>query len=909
MSNTKFQFKRTTISGRLPNTTISANTSYIDAGEFAINLADGKVVSSNGTVTFEVGANLSSLNVATSIAVGGATINSTIYSATANNANNLGGLSLGQVQGNAAANAATAYTNATIYSANASNLGNGTVAPARLGSGTANSTTVLYGNSVWAGLPTFFGSAVVSQQFTANGTANSFTISGGYTANQVAVFVNGVKQLPATDVDITSGTTINLASTPLNGYAVDVFGYNTVVAGSVDLANTATYLSNSSGTLVNIQNYITGNAATAYTNATSYADIKAGNAYTNATSYADTKAANAYTNATSYADTKAANAYSNATSYADTKAGTAYTNAITYSANADNISSGTVSPARLGSGTANSTTILYGNGVFAAPTLGSTNVDAQYAWTNTNSFSANVLIAGNATSQLLIGTINATSIGVLANSTVLTVGNSSVNTTINATSFSGIANNANNLGGTSLATLQTQITGNAATAYTNATSYADTAAGTAYTNATSYADTKAANAYTNATSYADTKAGTAYTNATSYADTKAGNAYTNATTYVTTGGYTISGVVNYSGNVILTSGNGTNQLLIGTINATSIGLLANSTILTIGNSSVNTTVNATSFSGIANNANNLGGTSLTTLQTQITGNAATAYTNATSYADTKAGTAYTNATSYADTAAGTAYTNATSYADTKAGNAYTNATTYVTTGGYTITGVVTHSGNVILTSGNATNQLLIGTINATSIGMLANSTVLTIGNSTINTTINSTALTTISNTATFGTAAYIIANGNVGIANSAPGSKLTISGGVSSFEALLEKATVSATAATGTVHLDVLTQAVLYYTSNATANFTLNVRANNTVTANSILVNGQSLTVAFLNTTGATAYYPNVFSIDSTTVTPKFSGGTAYTAGNANSIDTYTFTIIKTANSTYTVLANQTQYK
>ena len=151
--------------------------------------------------------------------------------------------------------------------------------------------------------------------------------------------------------------------------------------------------------------------------------------------------------------------------------------------------------------------------------------------------------------------------------------------------------------------------------------------------------------------------------------------------------------------------------------------------------------------------------------------------------------------------------------------------------------------------------------------------------------------------------------GNIGIGNTAPGSKLTISGGVSSFEALLEKATVSATAATGTVHLDALTQAVLYYTSNATANFTLNVRANSSVTANSILVNGQSLTVAFLNTTGATAYYPNVFSIDSTTVVPKYSGGTAYTAGNANSVDSYTFTIIKTANSTYTVLANQTQYK
>jgi hypothetical protein len=41
----------------------------------------------------------------------------------------------------------------------------------------------------------------------------------------------------------------------------------------------------------------------------------------------------------------------------------------------------------------------------------------------------------------------------------------------------------------------------------------------------------------------------------------------------------------------------------------------------------------------------------------------------------------------------------------------------------------------------------------------------------------------------------------------------------------------------------------------------------------------------------------------------KWSGGTAPTGGNANSVDVYTYTIIKTANSTYTVLANQTQYK
>lgn len=109
-------------------------------------------------------------------------------------------------------------------------------------------------------------------------------------------------------------------------------------------------------------------------------------------------------------------------------------------------------------------------------------------------------------------------------SNTLTVGSA----TVNSTNFSGTANNSTNFGGNSLATVQGWITSNAATAYTNATSYADTKAATAYSNATSYADTKAATAYSNATSYADTKAATAYSNATSYADTKAGTAYSNA---------------------------------------------------------------------------------------------------------------------------------------------------------------------------------------------------------------------------------------------------------------------------------------------------------------------------------------------------------------------------------------------
>lgn len=63
MANTKFQIKRSAVSGRLPNTSDPSNTAFIDAGELAINLIDEKVFSSNGTISFEVGANLTSISV------------------------------------------------------------------------------------------------------------------------------------------------------------------------------------------------------------------------------------------------------------------------------------------------------------------------------------------------------------------------------------------------------------------------------------------------------------------------------------------------------------------------------------------------------------------------------------------------------------------------------------------------------------------------------------------------------------------------------------------------------------------------------------------------------------------------------------------------------------------------------
>ena len=116
-----------------------------------------------------------------------------------------------------------------------------------------------------------------------------------------------------------------------------------------------------------------------------------------------------------------------------------------------------------------------------------------------------------------------------------------------------------------------------------------------------------------------------------------------------------------------------------------------------------------------------------------------------------------------------------------------------------------------------------------------------------------------------------------------------------------ERTTVSATAATGTVNFDASTQGVLYYTTNASGNWTLNVRGTSSTTLDSILAVGDAITVSFLVTNGSTAYYQTAFTIDGTSVTPKYSGGTAPASGNASAIDVYTYTIVKTASATYTV--------
>jgi hypothetical protein len=129
-------------------------------------------------------------------------------------------------------------------------------------------------------------------------------------------------------------------------------------------------------------------------------------------------------------------------------------------------------------------------------------------------------------------------------------------------------------------------------------------------------------------------------------------------------------------------------------------------------------------------------------------------------------------------------------------------------------------------------------------------------------------------------------------------------GTTTKIEEVLEKITVSATAATGTINFDALTQGALYYTTDASGNWTVNVRGDSGTSLDTMMATGESLTVVFLVTQGSTAYYNSAFQVDGSSVTPKWLGGSAPTAGNASSIDAYTYVIVKTGSATFTVFAS-----
>jgi len=149
----------------------------------------------------------------------------------------------------------------------------------------------------------------------------------------------------------------------------------------------------------------------------------------------------------------------------------------------------------------------------------------------------------------------------------------------------------------------------------------------------------------------------------------------------------------------------------------------------------------------------------------------------------------------------------------------------------------------------------------------------------------------------------------IGSTNASSGTftDLSASGTTSIYE-VIEKASIEPTALTGTVNFNILGGSVMYYTANATGNWTLNIRGDGSTTLNNVMAGSNAVSIAVLVTQGSTAYYQSALQIDGSAVTPKWAGGTAPTAGNANSIDIYTLTIFKISSGSFTAFASQTKF-
>ena len=121
---------------------------------------------------------------------------------------------------------------------------------------------------------------------------------------------------------------------------------------------------------------------------------------------------------------------------------------------------------------------------------------------------------------------------------------------------------------------------------------------------------------------------------------------------------------------------------------------------------------------------------------------------------------------------------------------------------------------------------------------------------------------------------------------------------------LQEKLYNVASALTGTVNFDVVTNGLVqYYTTNSSGTFIVNLRGDGSTTFNSLMDIGKTTVFTVYSAQNNASYYMTDFKIDGSSITEKWNGGTAPSAGTASGTDVYTFNIMKTADATFTVFA------
>jgi hypothetical protein len=220
------------------------------------------------------------------------------------------------------------------------------------------------------------------------------------------------------------------------------------------------------------------------------------------------------------------------------------------------------------------------------------------------------------------------------------------------------------------------------------------------------------------------------------------------------------------------------------------------------------------------------------------------------------------------------------------GTASTNfATVGINSSTYSGTGSINAAGYGYFLTGST--DLVIGTIGANALHMTVNSS------ATDALSISSTGLINV-NSNTAGTALLTVTTSTTTPALKVPN--------------IVETGNTVGSAPSATTNFYLSSGAVQYYTTNAANNWTVNFAFSSGTTLNTAMAVGDSMSCTLLATQGSTAYYNSAVTIDGTSVTPKWQGGTAPTSGNASGIDSYTYVILKVGSASYTVLASQTKF-
>ena len=229
-------------------------------------------------------------------------------------------------------------------------------------------------------------------------------------------------------------------------------------------------------------------------------------------------------------------------------------------------------------------------------------------------------------------------------------------------------------------------------------------------------------------------------------------------------------------------------------------------------------------------------------------------------------------------------------------------------GGINVTGVATattFSGNL---TGNVTGNIS-GNVtgNADTATLSTNAQGLTGAPNIVVGSVTGTTASFSGNVSVGGTLTYedVTNIDSVGLVTARSGIKVT-SGGASFVGSLTERAVVSATAISASGDCNIDSGLVHYRTANlgGTSN-TVNISS--AVGINTIMTTGDIMNFTVIHAVNSSSSYINNLRIENADQTESWVGGSAPTDGGTSGVDIYSFTIIKTADNTYTTIGNQTK--